>query len=181
MPLYVGKSTNIRSRVLSHFSGDHNSTKELSISQQLKRIEWRETAGELGALLLEARLIKELQPIHNQRLRRENDLCAWQLVDSPKGGKTVVLKYAADIDFGRESNLYGTFTSQRKAVETLRSLSDSHRLCLIQLGLEKPARGNSSPCFGYQLKKCRGICIGQECRRRFKTDHLCRLNFDQAI
>lgn len=162
MPLYIGKSTNIRSRVLSHFSGDHSSGQELSISQQLKRIEWRETAGELGALLLEAGLIKKMQPIHNQRLRRENDLCTWQLVDSPKGGKTVELKYAADIDFGRESNLYGTFTSQRKAVETLRNLADAHKLCLVQLGLEKPSRGKTSPCFGYQLKKCRGVCIGEE-------------------
>ena len=162
MPLYVGKSNNIRSRVLSHFSGDHGSTKELRISQQLKRIEWRETAGELGALLLEAKLVKELQPIHNRRLRRENDLCSWQLVDSPKGGKTVMLKYAADIDFGRETNLYGTFTSQRKAVETLRNLADAYKLCLIQLGLEKPSKGNASPCFGYQLKKCRGVCIDKE-------------------
>jgi DNA polymerase III subunit epsilon len=162
MPLYVGKSTNIRSRVLSHFSGDHSSTKELRISQQMKRIEWRETAGELGALLLEARLVKEMQPIHNQRLRRENDLCSWQLVDSPKGGKTLVLKYAADIDFGREANLYGTFTSQRKAVESLRNLADAYDLCLVQLGLEKPARGKASPCFGYQLKKCRGVCVGKE-------------------
>jgi DNA polymerase-3 subunit epsilon len=103
-----------------------------------------------------------MQPIHNQRLRRENDLCSWQLVDSPKGGETVALKYAADIDFGREANLYGTFTSQRKAVESLRNLADAYDLCLVQLGLEKPARGKASPCFGYQLKKCRGVCVGKE-------------------
>ncbi len=162
MPLYVGKSTNIRSRVLSHFSSDHASTKELRISQQMKRIEWRETAGELGALLLEARLVKAMQPIHNQRLRRENDLCAWQLIDAPNGGKTVVLKYATELDFGRERDLYGTFTSQRKAVESLRNLADAHKLCLIQLGLEKPGRGKASPCFGYQLRKCRGVCCGKE-------------------
>lgn len=162
LPLYIGKSTNIRSRVLSHFSADHASTKELRISQQMKRLEWRETAGELGALLLEARLVKELQPIHNQRLRRENDLCSWQLIDSPKGGKTVTLKYAADIDFGRERDLYGMFTSQRKAVESLRNLADAHNLCLVQLGLDKPARGKASPCFGYQLKKCKGVCCDKE-------------------
>lgn len=162
MPLYVGKSTNIRTRVLSHFSADHASTKELRISQQIKRIECRETAGELGALLLEARLIKELQPIHNQRLRRENDLCTWQMVDSPRGGKTVVLKYAADINFGRERELYGMYTSQRKAIEALRNLADAHKLCQIQLGIEKSSRGKASPCFAYQLKKCNGVCCGKE-------------------
>lgn len=132
------------------------------MSQQLKRIEWRETAGELGALLLEARLVKELQPLNNQRLRRENDLCAWRMEDAPSGGKTLVLKYAADVDFGRERDLYGVFASQLKAVEALRSLADAHKLCLFQLGLEKPSRGKASPCFGYQLKKCRGVCMGKE-------------------
>jgi DNA polymerase-3 subunit epsilon len=162
LPLYVGKSTSIRTRVLSHFSGDHASTKELRISQQLKRIDWYETAGELGALLLEARLVKQLQPIHNQRLRRENDLCAWQIVGGPNGGKTVQLQYAADIDFGSTPNLYGMFTSQRKAIETMRGLADAHKLCLVQLGLEKPARGKHYPCFGHQLKKCQGLCAGKE-------------------
>ena len=162
MPLYVGKSTNLRTRVLSHFSGDHRNSKELRISQQLKRIEWRESAGELGALLLEAHLIKELQPMHNQRLRRENDLCAWQMRDAANGGKTLTLQYAADIDFGSAPDLYGMFTSQRKAVDALGKLADAHKLCLVQLGLEQPARSKAAPCFAYQLKKCRGICIGKE-------------------
>jgi DNA polymerase-3 subunit epsilon len=162
MPLYIGKSTALRSRVLAHFSGDHRSTKELRISQQLKRVEWRETAGELGALLLEAKLIKQLQPIHNQRLRRENDLCAWQMLPAPQGGHMVALKYAADIDFGRTDNLYGMFTSQRKAMQTLRDLAEAHRLCLIQLGIEKPSRGKAAPCFAHQLKKCHGACVGKE-------------------
>jgi hypothetical protein len=38
--------------VLSHFSADHSSAKEMSLSQQLRRIEWIETEGEVGALLL---------------------------------------------------------------------------------------------------------------------------------
>lgn len=162
LPLYVGKSTSMRTRVLSHFSGDHRTGKELRMSQQLKRIEWRETAGALGALLLEARLVKQLQPSNNQRLRREHELCTWQMVDAPTGGKTLALKYAADIDFGREHELYGTFTSQPKAVEALRNLADAHKLCVIQMGLEKPGRGKATPCFGVQLKKCRGVCIGRE-------------------
>jgi DNA polymerase-3 subunit epsilon len=59
LPLYIGKSVNLRDRVMSHFSGDHASSKEMRISQEIKRIEWRVTAGELGALLLESRLIKK--------------------------------------------------------------------------------------------------------------------------
>ena len=67
-----------------------------------------------------------------------------------------------DIDFGRTDNLYGMFTSQRKAMQTLRDLAEAHRLCLIQLGIEKPSRGKAVPCFAYQLKKCQGVCVGKE-------------------
>ena len=70
LPLYIGKSVNLKERVMSHFSGDHASTKEMRISQELKRVEWIETAGELGALLLESRLVKERLPIYNRQLRR---------------------------------------------------------------------------------------------------------------
>lgn len=69
-PLYVGKSINLKQRVASHFAGDHRLAKDLSISQSITRIECRETIGELGALLLEAKLMKDLKPVYNRLLRR---------------------------------------------------------------------------------------------------------------
>ena len=51
LSLYVGKSTHIKQRVLSRFLSDHRHNKEMSLSQQLRRIEYIETAGEIGALL----------------------------------------------------------------------------------------------------------------------------------
>lgn len=78
IPLYIGKSTRLRSRVLSHFSADHESDRELSLSQQVRRIDHVRTAGEFGALLEEARLIKRLQPILNRQLRRNRELCVWR-------------------------------------------------------------------------------------------------------
>jgi excinuclease Cho len=44
--------------------------------RQSRRITWQRTAGELGALLLEAQLIKESQPLFNKRLRRNKQLCS---------------------------------------------------------------------------------------------------------
>lgn len=162
LPLYVGKSVDIRSRVLSHFSADHRSAKEMSLSQQLRRIEWIETAGEIGALLLEASLVKSRQPIHNRRLRRQSDLCAWQLVEDGQGGWRPELAYARDLDPGRQDNLFGFFTSRAAAIKALRTLAEEHNLCQACLGLEKVRSGQ--PCFGYQLKRCRGACIGGEAR-----------------
>ncbi|MCF7999962.1 MAG: 3'-5' exoribonuclease [Methylovulum sp.] len=159
LPLYIGKSINIRQRVLSHFSADHRNGKEMSLSQQTKRIDWIETGGELGALLTEARLIKHMMPIHNQRLRRKNALCAWQL-QQKQDQLLPQLAWANDLDFGEQDNLYGLYSNQRDAQKSLRSLAEQHQLCLGLLGLEKIGRGK--PCFAHQLKRCRGVCVGKE-------------------
>lgn len=161
LPLYVGKSVRLRQRVLSHFNADHKLYKDMRLSQQLHRIEVRETAGEIGALLLEAQLVKDLQPVHNRLLRRQGDLCAWRLKEDDKGRTQPVLTYASEQDFGRADRLYGLFSSKRKAETALREMAESHQLCLVQLGLEKQA-GTNKPCFGWQLKRCKGVCVGKE-------------------
>ncbi|MCM0044159.1 MAG: exonuclease domain-containing protein [Burkholderiaceae bacterium] len=161
MPLYVGKSVRLRQRVLSHFNSDHKLYKDMRLSQQLHRIEVRQTAGEIGALLLEAQLVKDLQPVHNRLLRRQGDLCAWRLKEDDKGHTLPVLTFASEQDFGRADRLYGLFSSKRKAEAALRELAEAHQLCLLQLGLEGRV-GNGKPCFNWQLKRCKGVCIGKE-------------------
>ncbi|MFJ2993834.1 exonuclease domain-containing protein [Pandoraea sp. NPDC087047] len=153
--LYVGKSVDIRARVRSHFSSDHQVAKDLRISQEIRRVEARRTVGELGALLLESQLVKQLQPVHNRMLRRASHLYSWQLThdsDTPR------LVNAKTVDFASAESLYGTFTSRTGAESALRALADEHRLCCAQLGLEKVAKGR--PCFGYQVKRCDGVCVG---------------------
>lgn len=166
LPLYIGKSVNIRQRVLSHFAADHRHGKEMALSQQTKRIDWLETGGELGALLTEARLIKQMMPIHNQRLRRKNDLCAWQLQQQQQQ-LIPHLSWASDLDFGKQDNLYGLYSNQRDAQKSLRHLAEHHQLCLGILGLEK--LGSGKPCFAYQLKRCRGACVGNESAQQHAT------------
>lgn len=156
--LYVGKSIDIRSRVLSHFCGDHRTRKAMRLSQQLYRIDFRETAGELGALLLEARLVKELSPIHNRRLRRTCDLFSLQLARDNQGlflPEVVSMKGVGGAGMG---DLFGVFPSRRKAENTLREIVREQGLCDRVLGLEK----GDGACFGYQIKKCRGACVGLE-------------------
>jgi DNA polymerase-3 subunit epsilon len=160
-PLYVGKSIHLRQRVMSHFNADHRLYKDMRISHQIHRLEWRETAGEIGALLLEAQLIKDLQPVHNRVLRRQRELCAWQLRPTAHGYSQPVLTYASEQDFGGASGLYGLFSSRRKADEALRSLAETHQLCLAMLGLENRIKADK-PCFGFQLRRCLGACIGHE-------------------
>ena len=161
LPLYVGKSVNIRQRVMSHFTADVTSSKEMSLSQQVLRIEHNRTGGEIGALLQEAALVKKLQPTHNRQLRRNNELCSIQLKEASDGLK-VHVAYANELDFATTSNLYGLFKSKREALKALTEIAGEHNLCKAIIGLEKVKVG--SPCFGRQLKKCRGACIGDEAR-----------------
>jgi DNA polymerase III subunit epsilon len=156
--LYVGKSINIRERVLSHFSSDHASTKEMRLSQELKRIEWIETAGEVGALLLESRLIKERLPIHNRQLRRERQLCAWQVNPDPHAVPLVKLIKQDEITPESMGNLFGTFRSKKQATEALRNIATEHQLCQKLLGLES----GKGACFASQLKRCNGACCDKE-------------------
>lgn len=155
-PLYVGKSTNLRKRVMSHFSSDHARGKEMSLSLQVRRIDWITTPGEIASLLKESALVKTLLPSHNTRLRRQKELCAWRILPMV----TPQLVWARDLQLGAQPDLYGIFRSQRDAVTMLSALAQREQLCKVVLGLEKVASG--SPCFGHQLKQCRGACIGKE-------------------
>jgi DNA polymerase-3 subunit epsilon len=158
LPLYIGKSVNLRARVMSHFSSDHSSTKEMRISQEIKHIEWIETAGEFGALLLESRLVKERQPIYNRQLRRERQLCAWQLADSADSSPLLTLIREDEITPENMGTLFGTFRSKRQATEVLRNIAEEHSLCLKALGLES----GKGACFRSQIKRCKGVCCGKE-------------------
>lgn len=157
LPLYIGKSVNLRARVLSHFSSDHASTKEMRMTQEMKRFEWIPAAGEFSALLLESRLVKERMPIYNRQLRRERSLCSWQI--DTQAQPLLKLVHEQEIDPSQMAQLFGTFRSKRQAVETLRKIADLSHLCAKTLGLET---GRAGPCFAYQLKRCKGVCCGQE-------------------
>jgi len=159
LPIYIGKSVNLRDRVRSHFSSDYRSANDVRISSEIQRIEVDETAGELGALLREARLVKELLPLHNHRLRRKMNTVFLRLPDLHSPPQVVANK---EIDWAARGDaaepLFGPFATKQQVKQMLENLAAEHGLCWRQLGWEK--RGG--PCFARQVKKCRGACIGEE-------------------
>jgi DNA polymerase-3 subunit epsilon len=148
--------------VLSHFQADHRDARELRLAQEVRRVEWRETAGEFGALLLEMRLIKELQPLLNRQLRRERQLCAWRLAEDPAARPLLTLARGDDLDPRFFPQLYGCYRSKRQAVEGLRALAQRHALCPQALGLES----GKGRCFAQQIGQCKGVCCGLESAER---------------
>jgi DNA polymerase-3 subunit epsilon len=160
-PLYVGKSVDLYARVRSHFSGDHRLAKDLRITQQVTRVEWMETAGELGALLAELRLISDLLPLHNRRQRSVANVYSWEWDGALDSRAPLRLVTTDDAETLRLENLYGTFRSKGAAVAALTGIAAEHGLCPVLLGLE-PARETGAPCFSHKLKRCRGACCGKE-------------------
>ena len=157
--LYVGKSIKLKTRIMSHFSADHAHHKEMRIAQQVCRIEIRRTAGDLGARLLESRLIKKLRPLYNHRLRENRSLVYFLLDKDRQGYLQLKLKNSRQFPEHPCGRIVGLFKSKRAAQAKLREWTDEHGFCQQLTGLEKKSSG---PCFAYQLRKCRGACCGGE-------------------
>ncbi len=153
IPIYIGKSINLRTRILSHFSNDHASNKELKISQQVHQVKWIETSGELGALLLESHLIKEKMPLYNYRLRRNQFITGFTL-EKKHNYLTIKITRKSECKAINDSDFYGTFRSKSQAEKTLLKIISKNKLCRKLCYLEK----SSGTCFSYQLKKCNGAC-----------------------
>jgi DNA polymerase III subunit epsilon len=156
--LYIGKAIDIKARVLSHFTNDHSSTKELSMSRQIADITVIPTAGELGALIVESRLVKELQPLYNRQLRHARQLVVLKKTQTIEGFDTVTCETVTDIHALELDQIMGMFKSKKQASKFLEFVAEKYSLCKKILGVEHC----SSSCFGYHLGTCKGACRGGE-------------------
>jgi len=151
--LYVGKANNLRERVLDHFRAGAGDAKSLRLAAQVQRVSWTETAGELGALLLEAREIREQQPVFNRQLRGNGGRFTWRFDDGGTPPQLVEL----DASTLCSGHAYGTWRSAGDARRALENLAREHRWCFKLLGLEQGA----GSCFGFQVGRCDGACVGR--------------------
>jgi DNA polymerase III subunit epsilon len=159
-PLYIGKSINLRERVRSHFSNDYRNANDARLSAEIRRIQTHVCAGEFGALLLEANWIRERLPTLNKALRKNEQ---WVVVDTT--GQIVPM---AQLNSSQLPGFFGPFSSKRGAKSVLEGLAAEYQLCWTGLGLEK----REGACFGFQLKKCAGLCVGLEA----SSSHQARLS-----
>ncbi len=156
-PLFAGKSSNVRKRVLAHFAAPGDA----ALCAEIRRVEWIECAGPVGALLQEAALLRKLHPAHNRPARRgDEELCAWRLVEQAAGRFVPELVLAGEADFARDENLYGLFSSPKEARKRLQDLARAHHLCLSLLGLEALPPG--APCSAHEAGRCLGACVAKE-------------------
>lgn len=151
VPLYIGKSVDIRTRVMGHM----RTPEEARLLRQTRRIDHVRTAGDLGAQLLESQQIKLQQPLHNKKLRRTRRLCSIRLM---RGRPEIVSSH--EMRFASTDALFGLFSSRTAALQALRAIADDNRLCYGLLSIEKNPAGR--PCFRASINRCNGACCGRE-------------------
>jgi hypothetical protein len=151
--LYVGKSKKLRSRIRAHFAARN----ERRFMQGVTRIEVEETAGELGALLLESKYIKELRPLKNVAARQRRRIIVAVKKLNNRGFAVVSLKAIDYWSVDASSPVLGLFKHRTQAMEYLSETARTYRLCPKLLKLEQPKRY----CFSYHLGRCDGACMGE--------------------
>ncbi len=163
--LYVGKSVSIRSRARAHFAP---STPRAGWTQYAEIVDYRPTRSELGALVLENRLIKELRPPGNTRLNRRDDrlvyICCRLDIPFP------ILEVSPNPAPGHAVTI-GPLRGRRLAAELVEQLDSLFGL--RHCGRRLPRRDHPS-AYG-QMGRCLSPCLGD------LDPNLYRRRLDQAL
>jgi excinuclease ABC subunit C len=163
--VYVGKSKQLRSRLMSYFRGAYPDEKGARILREANEIAWDYVPSEFAALLGELRLIKRWRPRLNVALKRDaRNLCFIKLTGGVAPRLTVVRGPGAD-----DSALYyGPFLGAQRVDQSLRELSDvlGMRDCTLDRKMQFsdqrdlfPRAARTPGCLRYEVKKCLGPCI----------------------
>ena len=156
--LYIGKSVNLKKRVMSHFYQDHQNAKDLDMSRLIADVTYTVTNSDFGAQLLESQEIKRFSPPFNRRLKKLSKLYKLNVAADDKGFHHTSISSAESSDIDLLGDC-GLFRSRKQARTTLLKMADDFFLCHRLLGLE-PNSGRA--CFRAQLNRCFGACSGAE-------------------
>ena len=149
--IYIGKSKNIKKRLLQHFTNDNRKSKKIQL--EVAAVTYENTGNDLIAQLKESEEIKRNKPIYNRALRRT--LFTYQLISFKDENGYVNLKIEKA---NGEKPAVITFTNYQQAKSNLFKITEEYQLCQKLNGLHKTADG----CFSFGIKECNGACINQE-------------------
>jgi DNA polymerase-3 subunit epsilon len=160
--IYVGKSINIRERVLSHLNNNLHK-KAIKMKNQLYDVSHEVTGSELIALLLESDEIKKNQPIYNQAQKRTYfNYGLYSFADELGYTNLKIMRIVDEL-----TPIY-SYGSLLEGKDHLTNLCEDFNLCQKLCGLYD----TSGACFHYQIHSCKGACINEES----STDYNIRVN-----
>ncbi|MCP3929597.1 MAG: GIY-YIG nuclease family protein [Bacteroidetes bacterium] len=153
--VYVGKSINIRKRVMEHFADKTEKARKLQecvfeISNEL-------TGSELVALLLESKEIKRLRPPVNRAQRRRYFPYAIHTYTN-EAGYTCFEVVKSNAKIRKSLKIISEYPKPYNAKNHLEATMKNFELCARYCHLEN-GRG---PCFGSHLGQCMGACTQKE-------------------
>ncbi len=158
--LYVGKAKNLKNRLASYF-GDkkHQTSKTRTMVRNAHHFKYTIVETETDALLLEATLIKKLQPRYNVMLK---DGKSYSYICIKKEQFPRVFLSRRVIKDG--STYYGPYTSRKRVGDILDLIKTLFplRTCTYNLSEENIAKGKFKVCLEYHIKNCLGSCEGLE-------------------
>lgn len=149
--IYVGKAKNIRQRVMSHLYD--KTKKEVNMCLETSNITFTETGSELIALLLESAEIKNIYPKFNRAQRRAQESLALFSYEDRNG-----IMHLAYNRLKLVPEPLAKFHNVTECRLFLEELCERFNLCPKYCHLQSKV----DTCFHYQIKKCQGICRGDE-------------------
>src|SRR5580700_10727272 len=153
--LYIGKAISLRSRVRSYFqdSAAHHIRTQAMV-ERVVDVRTIVVSNEIEALILEANLIKRLQPPYNVRLRDDKRYPYLKVTNEPF--PRVVFTRMVKDDGAR---YFGPYTN----AHALRELIDLVRLVFPLRTCREPIDGRRKrPCLQYHIKRCLAPCVGYQ-------------------
>jgi excinuclease ABC subunit C len=162
--IYIGKAKNLRRRVLSYFTKNHDNAKVRVMVRRIRRIEHIVVDTEIDALLLENSLIKKHQPRYNILLKDDKTF-PWICIKNEPFPR---LFYTREI-VNDGSEYYGPFTSVymvRTLIDFLRK-TYSIRTCSLKLTQKSIESKKFSSCLEFQIDNCKAPCIGLQSEENY--------------
>lgn len=153
--IYIGKSKNIKKRLVQHFTNDNRKSKKIQL--EVVSVTYEETGNDLIAQLKESEEIKRIKPIFNHALKKT--LFQYQLSQFINSDGYINLKIEKTLNKNKKDNgIITTFTNYQQAKSVLFKITDEFQLCQKLNGLQK----TEGSCFNYSIKQCNGACINNE-------------------
>ena len=154
--IYVGKAKNLKKRVNSYFTKQHNNNRTRLLVKKIVRIEHIVVNSEMDALLLENNLIKKYQPRYNVLLKDDKSY-PWICIKKERFPRI----FATRKIIRDGSEYFGPYTSM-KTVRTLLDLIKELyplRTCNYDLSAAKIAAEKYKVCLEYHLGNCSAPCV----------------------
>jgi len=155
--LYVGKASNLRDRVMSYFrEGAPDDRLQLPmLLEAVRDVEYLEASSEVDALLMESRLIKDIQPKHNVRLKDDK---SYPVVEVTHGEDFPRVRITREPE--RTSRVFGPFTDVRGLRQALPLIQRVFRFrtCKLDVDASDESRRFFRPCLLHAIRSCTAPC-----------------------